>query len=111
MLFKGVKKMTDIVKKIDEEVKANKIMIYMKGSKDAPQCGFSAAVVDVFKMLNVPFETRDVLADNELRDGIKRYSNWPTIPQIFVNGKFIGGCDIVREMFKAGELQELIKGI
>ena len=103
--------MTDIVKKIDEEVKANKIMIYMKGSKDAPQCGFSAAVVDVFKMLNVPFETRDVLADNELRDGIKRYSNWPTIPQIFVNGKFIGGCDIVREMFKAGELQELLKEV
>ena len=103
--------MTDIVKKIDDEVKANKIMIYMKGSKDAPQCGFSAAVVEVFNSLNVPFETRDVLADNELRDGIKRYSNWPTIPQIFVNGKFVGGCDITREMFKTGELQELVKGI
>ena len=101
--------MTDIVKKIDEEVKANKIMIYMKGSKDAPQCGFSAAVVEVFNSLNVPFETRDVLADNELRDGIKRYSNWPTIPQIFISGKFIGGCDITREMFRTGELQKLVE--
>ena len=103
--------MTDVLKKIDDEVKANKIIVFMKGSKDAPQCGFSAAVVDVFKMLNVPFETRDVLADNELRDGIKKYSNWPTIPQIFINGKFIGGCDIAREMFRTGELQELVKGV
>src|SRR3989338_10781277 len=103
--------MTDVLKKIDDEVKANKIIVFMKGSKDAPQCGFSAAVVDVFKALNVPFETRDVLADNELRDGIKKYSNWPTIPQIFINGKFIGGCDIAREMFRTGELQELVKGV
>ena len=103
--------MTDVLKKIDDEVKANKIIVFMKGSKDAPQCGFSAAVVDVYKMLNVPFETRDVLADNELRDGIKKYSNWPTIPQIFINGKFIGGCDIAREMFRTGELQELVKGV
>ncbi len=103
--------MTDIVKKIDDEVKSNKVIVYMKGSKDAPQCGFSAAVVDVFKALNVQFETRDVLSDNELREGIKKYSNWPTIPQVFVNGKFIGGCDITREMFKNGELQELVKGI
>lgn len=103
--------MTDILKKIDEEVKSNQIMIFMKGTKEAPQCGFSAAVVDVFKMLQVPFETRDVLVDNELREGVKKYSNWPTIPQVFVNGKFIGGCDITREMFKTGELQELVKGI
>ena len=101
----------DIVKKIEDEIKANKIIVYMKGSKDAPQCGFSAAVVDVFKALNMPFETRDVLSDNELREGVKKYSNWPTIPQVFVNGKFIGGCDITREMFKTGELQELVKGI
>ena len=103
--------MTDILKKIDDEVKANKIIVFMKGSKDAPQCGFSAAVVDVFKALNVPFETRDVLSDNELREGIKKYSNWPTIPQIFINGKFLGGCDITREMFSTGELQELVKGV
>ena len=101
----------DIVKKIEDEIKANKIIVYMKGSKDAPQCGFSAAVVDVFKALNMPFETRDVLSDNELREGVKKYSNWPTIPQVFVNGKFIGGCGITREMFKTGELQELVKGI
>lgn len=103
--------MTDIVKKIEDEVKTNKIIIYMKGSKDAPQCGFSAAVVEVFNLLNVPFETRDVLADNELREGIKKFSNWPTIPQVYVNGKFVGGCDITRELFKTGELQELVKGI
>ena len=103
--------MTDILKKIDEEVKSNKIVIYMKGSKDAPQCGFSAAVVEVFNALNVPYVTRDVLADNELREGIKKHSNWPTIPQVYVNGKFVGGCDITREMFKTGELQELVKGV
>ena len=103
--------MTDMLEKIGEEVKLNKVMIYMKGSKDAPQCGFSAAVVDIFNALNVPFETRDVLSDNELRESIKKYSNWPTIPQVYVNGKFIGGCDITREMFKTGELQNLVKGI
>ena len=101
--------MADILEKIDEEVKSNKVMIYMKGSKDAPQCGFSAAVVDVFNALNVSYVTRDVLRDNELRDGIKKYSNWPTIPQVYINGKFIGGCDITREMFKTGELQKLIE--
>ncbi len=103
--------MTDIIKKIEDEIKANKVIIYMKGSKDAPQCGFSAAVVEVFQLLNVPFETRDVLADNKLREGIKKISNWPTIPQVYVNGKFIGGCDITRELFKTGELQELVKEI
>jgi monothiol glutaredoxin len=103
--------MTDILKKIEEEVKSNKIVIYMKGSKDAPQCGFSAAVVEVFNSLNVPYITRDILADNELREGIKKYSNWPTIPQVYVNGKFVGGCDITRELYKTGELQELVKGI
>ena len=101
--------MVDILKKIEEEVKSNKVMIYMKGTKTEPQCGFSAAVVDVFNALNVPFETRDVLSDNELRDGIKRYSNWPTIPQVYVNGKFLGGCDITRELYKTGELQKLVE--
>ena len=100
--------MTDILTKIDNEVKSNKIIIYMKGDKTAPQCGFSAAVVDIFKLLDVPFETRDILKDNELREGIKKYSNWPTIPQIFVNGKFIGGCDITREMYQTGELKKLV---
>ena len=101
--------MTDIQKKIDNEVKSNKIIVYMKGSKDTPQCGFSAAVVDAFNALKVPFETRDVLEDNELREGIKKYSNWSTIPQVFIGGKFIGGCDITRELYASGELQNLVK--
>ena len=101
----------DIMQKIDSEVKSNKIIVFMKGSKDAPQCGFSSAVVDIFNALSIPYETRDVLSDNELRDGIKRYSNWPTIPQVFINGKFVGGCDITRELYKTGELQELVKVI
>ncbi len=103
--------MTDILKKIDEEIKSNQIIIFMKGSKDAPQCGFSAAVVEVFNALNVPYVTRDVLVDNELREGIKKHSNWPTIPQVYINGKFVGGCDITRELYKTGELQELVKGV
>ena len=99
----------DLVEKIDKDVKANKIVIFMKGTKDAPQCGFSAAVVDAFNTIGVPFETRDVLEDNELREGIKKYSNWPTIPQVFVNGKFVGGCDITRELFQTGELEKIVK--
>ena len=101
--------MTDILSKIDQEVKNNKIIIYMKGNKEAPQCGFSAAVVDAINSFGVPFETRDVLMDNELRDAIKKYSNWPTIPQVFINGKFVGGCDITREMYANGELQKLVQ--
>ena len=103
--------MDDILKKIDSEVKSNKIVVYMKGTKDAPQCGFSAAVVDVFNSLGVPFETRDVLASNELREGIKKYSNWPTVPQVFINGKFVGGCDITRELYQTGELQKLVGNV
>lgn len=101
--------MDDILKKIDTDVKQSKIIIYMKGTKDAPQCGFSAAVVDAFNTIGVPFETRDILVDNELREGIKKYSNWPTIPQVFIGGKFIGGCDITRELFQTGELERLVK--
>ncbi len=101
--------MSNIMEKIESEVKSNKVVVFMKGTKDAPQCGFSAAVVDVFKMLGVDFVTRDVLADNELREGVKKYTNWPTIPQVFVNGKFIGGCDITREMFQTGELKNMLQ--
>lgn len=101
--------MSSILENIEKEVKENKIIIYMKGTKDEPQCGFSAAVVDIFKVLGVPFLTRNVLEDNELREGIKKYSNWATIPQVFIAGKFIGGCDIAREMYQTGELQKLIK--
>lgn len=99
----------DILDKIDSDVKKNKIMVYMKGTKDAPQCGFSAAVVDVFNSLGVSFETRDVLQDNELREGIKKYSNWSTIPQVFIGGKFLGGCDITRELYQTGELQKIVE--
>lgn len=101
----------DILEKIDNEVKSNKIIIFMKGTKDAPQCGFSAAVVDAFNTIGVPFETRDVLADNELRDAIKKYSNWPTIPQVFIGGKFLGGCDITRELCSTGELEKIVKEV
>ena len=99
----------DILSKIGSEVKKNKIIVYMKGSKTEPQCGFSAAVVDVFNSLGVDFETRDILQDNDLREGIKKYSSWPTIPQVFIGGKFIGGCDITRELFSTGELQKIVQ--
>ena len=101
--------MSDILNQIDSEVKLNKVIIYMKGTKDAPQCGFSAAVVDAFNSLGVDFETRDILTDNELREAIKKYSNWPTIPQVFIGGKFIGGCDITRELYQTGELKKLVQ--
>ena len=93
---------------IDAEVKEHKIILFMKGTARAPQCGFSAAAAAIFQELGVPFETRDVLAEPELRQGIKEYSDWPTIPQIFVGHEFIGGADIVREMADSGELEKLV---
>ncbi len=101
----------DATQRIQNAVANNKIMIFMKGTAAFPQCGFSAATVQVFEELGAPFETADVLSDPELRDAIKRYSNWPTIPQVFIGGKFIGGCDIVREMYENGELQNLVKSV
>ena len=101
--------MSDIQQKIAQQIKENKILIFMKGNRNFPQCGFSATVVDVFNKLGVPYETVDVLADPEIRDGVKAFSNWPTIPQVYVDGKFIGGCDIVREMSTRGELETLVK--
>ncbi len=101
--------MSNIVEQIESAIRDNKIMIFMKGNRSFPQCGFSAATVQVFEELGVPFETADVLSDPELRDGIKRYSNWPTIPQVYINGKFIGGCDIIRELYDSGELQPMVK--
>lgn len=95
--------------KIAKEVTENKIMIYMKGTPAMPQCGFSKAVVDVFEVLEVPFASRDVLADPALRDGIKAFTQWPTIPQVFIDGKFVGGCDIIREMYFKGELEPMVK--
>lgn len=94
---------------IDETVKSNKVLIYMKGNRTFPMCGFSAATIQIFDSLGVPYETVDVLQDPAVRDGIKRYSNWPTIPQIYVNGEFIGGCDIIQEMHSRGELESVVR--
>jgi len=99
----------DVSVKIDEKVKNNKVMLYMKGTPDFPQCGFSAHTIEILKSYGVPFETEDVLANPEIRDGVKRYSNWPTIPQIYINGKFVGGCDILHELHERGELAPLLK--
>jgi monothiol glutaredoxin len=98
-----------IMKKIQSQIDQNKVILYMKGTKEVPQCGFSARVVQIINSYDVPFETVDVLADPEIRQGIKDYSDWPTIPQLFINGKFIGGCDICMEMDERGELEPLLR--
>lgn len=98
-----------ILEQIDKDVKSHDVILYMKGTKQLPQCGFSAAVVQVLGILGVDFKDVNVLADQEIRQAIKDYANWPTIPQLYVKGEFIGGCDIVREMYQSGELQELLK--
>jgi monothiol glutaredoxin len=90
---------------IDNEVKSNDVVLFMKGTPQFPQCGFSGQVVQMLDYLGVDYKGINVLSDQEIREGIKTYSNWPTIPQLYVKGEFIGGCDIVREMFQAGELQ------
>ena len=104
---------TTVHERISQEVADNPVVLYMKGSPVCPQCGFSAAVVQSLSHLGVKFKGVDVLTDPGIRQGIKEFSNWPTIPQLYVKGEFIGGCDIVREMFQAGELQQLFadKGI
>ncbi len=99
----------EVQAKIDQLVKDNKVFVFMKGSKLMPQCGFSNNVVQILNTLGVPYETADVLADPEIRQGIKEYSNWPTIPQIYVNGEFVGGSDIAIEMYQSGELQQMIE--
>src|ERR1700724_3771885 len=90
--------------RIRADITENRVMLYMKGTAVFPQCGFSARVVQILTHLGVPFQTANVLEDPELRDGIKAFSNWPTIPQLYVKGEFVGGCDIVTEMFQSGEL-------
>ena len=98
---------------IDNEVKSNDVVLFMKGTPQFPQCGFSGQVVQILDHVGVGYKGLNVLESADLRNGVKTYSNWPTIPQLYVKGEFIGGCDIVREMFQAGELQELLsaKGI
>ena len=102
--------MADVLKEIEREVRENRVVVYMKGTPSFPMCGFSAATVEVLREIGVPFKAVDILAEPEKRDAIKVYSNWPTIPQVYVGGKFIGGCDIVREMHARGELAPLLKG-
>lgn len=92
---------------IENEVRSNDVVLFMKGTPQFPQCGFSSQVVQILEHVGVPYKSLNVYDSTELRDGIKIYSNWPTIPQLYVNGGFVGGCDIVREMFQAGELQRL----
>ena len=101
--------MADAIERIRDAINSDKIVIFMKGNRSFPQCGFSAATVQVFEELGAPYATVDVLADQEVRDAVKTYSNWPTIPQVYINGKFIGGCDIVRELYESGELGTLVK--
>ncbi len=94
--------------RIQAEIDAAPVMLYMKGTAMFPQCGFSARVVQILTHLNVPFKTANVLEDEALRDGIKEFSSWPTIPQLYVKGEFVGGCDIITEMFQSGELETLL---
>lgn len=91
--------------RIQSDITENPVMLYMKGTAIFPQCGFSARVVQILSHMGVPFKTANVLEDAELRDGIKQFSNWPTIPQLYIKGEFVGGCDIVTEMFQSGELK------
>ncbi len=102
-----------VADRIQSDITANPVFLYMKGNAMFPQCGFSARVVQILNHMGVPFQTANVLEDPELRDGIKQFSNWPTIPQLYVKGEFVGGCDIVTEMYQSGELQALLadKGV
>lgn len=95
--------------RIDTLVKDNKIIVFMKGSKLMPQCGFSNNAVQILNSLGVPYETVDVLQDYDIRQGIKEYSNWPTIPQVYINGEFIGGSDVLIELYQQGELQQMVE--
>ena len=100
--------MSDAKNRIDEIVKNNAVVLFMKGTPLFPQCGFSSRAVTILEHLDVPFEGVDVLQDPEIRNGIKEYSDWPTIPQLYVKGEFVGGSDIMLEMFQSGELQQLV---
>ena len=100
---------TTVQDRIAQDVAQNEVLLFMKGTPVMPQCGFSAAVVHILSELGVKFKAVNVLADAEIRQGIKEFSNWPTIPQLYVKGEFVGGCDIMKEMFQSGELQKLIQ--
>jgi monothiol glutaredoxin len=103
----------DVNQRIQEQLKSNPVVLYMKGTPVFPQCGFSARVVQILSHMGVPFKGVNVLEDMEIREGIKAFTNWPTIPQLYVKGEFVGGCDIIMEMFQSGELSTLLneKGV
>ena len=98
-----------VFERIKQDVAGNPVVLYMKGTPVFPQCGFSATVVQILSHIGVKFKGVDVLADSSVREGIKEFSSWPTIPQLYVKGEFVGGCDIVREMFETGELQQMFE--
>ncbi|HMC94234.1 MAG TPA: Grx4 family monothiol glutaredoxin [Polyangia bacterium] len=97
-------------KRITDTIAKGRVMLFMKGNPSMPQCGFSAAVVGVLKEIGVPFESFNILADNELREGLKEFSSWPTFPQLYVDGKLVGGADIVRDLHARGELKKIVAG-
>lgn len=99
----------EVKEQIDNVIKQNKIVVFMKGNKLMPQCGFSNNVVQILNTLGVPYETVDVLQNYDIRQSIKEYSNWPTIPQVYINGEFIGGSDILIELYQKGELQQMVE--
>ena len=99
----------ELIAKIEAVINQDKIVVFMKGNKLMPQCGFSNNVVQILNILGVPFQTFDVLSDPEIRQGIKAYSNWPTIPQVYMNGEFLGGSDILIELYNNGQLQEMVE--
>ena len=99
---------SNLKQQIEKDIKENKVMIYMKGTPDSPMCGFSGQVVNILKSYNVALAAKNILDDPALRQGIKDFTEWPTIPQIFINGEFIGGCDIINEMHQRGELKKLL---
>jgi len=100
---------TEILEQIQREVADNRVFLYMKGTPDMPRCGFSNQVVQILNLVGADYGSRDVLADPRIRENLSTWSNWPTIPQLFVDGQLVGGCDITTEMYQSGELQELIK--
>ena len=102
--------MTDTVfERIKKDIEENDVVLYMKGTANFPQCGFSSTVAQILEHIGVNFKDVNVLEDDEIREGIKEFTNWPTIPQLYVKGEFIGGCDIIRDMFEAGELKQLFE--
>lgn len=101
----------DIEQKIKEQIESNDVLLYMKGTPDFPQCGFSAQTAQVLKQIGVPFSYFNILEDQELREQLKQFSNWPTYPQLYIKGELVGGCDIIMQMYESGELEQELKSV